>query len=81
MKSERRHELQTNALADWIGEAIERIRPYQTTLLGVALLVMLLIGGPLVVPTFGQPSRRGLGKAQYGLGLGQSGHAGRPSRA
>lgn len=45
MKSERRHELQTNALADWIGEAIERIRPYQTTLLGVVLLLLLLIVG------------------------------------
>ena len=44
MKSERRHELQTNALADWLGETIERIRPYQTTLLGVALLTLLLIG-------------------------------------
>ena len=31
MKSERRHELHTNALADWLAGIIERIRPYQTT--------------------------------------------------
>ncbi len=43
MKSERRHELHTNALADWLGGIIERIRPYQTTLLGVVLLAGLLI--------------------------------------
>ncbi len=42
MKSERRHELQTNALADWLGTEIERVRPYQTTLLGVVLLLALL---------------------------------------
>ena len=43
MKSERRHELTTNALADWLAGIIERIRPYQTTLLGVVLLAVLLI--------------------------------------
>ena len=42
MKSERRHELQTNALADWLGTTIERVRPYETTLLGVALLAAML---------------------------------------
>ena len=28
MKTERRHELHTNALADWLGDQIERLRPY-----------------------------------------------------
>ena len=41
MKSERRHELTTNALADWLGGIIEWIRPYQTTLLGIVLLATL----------------------------------------
>jgi tetratricopeptide (TPR) repeat protein len=45
MKSERRHELQTNTLADWLGAVIDRIRPYQTTMLGVVLLLLLLILG------------------------------------
>ena len=46
MRSERRHELQTNALADWLGTVIERVQPYQTSLLGVVLLAaMLAVGG------------------------------------
>ena len=43
MKSERRHELQTNALADWLGEAIEKIRPYQNAIVGGLILVVVLI--------------------------------------
>lgn len=41
MKSERRHELQTNKLADWIGHKIEKIVPYSRAILGgiVAFLV------------------------------------------
>ncbi|MGO8688924.1 MAG: tetratricopeptide repeat protein [Thermoguttaceae bacterium] len=42
MKSERRHELTTNVLADWLAGIAERIRPYQTTLLGILLLAILL---------------------------------------
>ena len=41
MKSERRHELHHNALADWLSTTLEQLRPYQTTLLGVVLLVLL----------------------------------------
>jgi tetratricopeptide (TPR) repeat protein len=47
MRSERRHELTTNALADWLGGILQWIRPYQTTLLGIVLLAMLL--GTVVV--------------------------------
>ena len=59
MRSERRHELQTNALAEWIGEAIERIRPYQTDPAG-----RCPVGGDvgrrrrLVAASFGGPDRR-----------------------
>ncbi len=42
MKSERRHELTTNALADWLGGIVATIRPYQTTVLGIVLLAILL---------------------------------------
>jgi len=38
MKSERRHELETNELADWIGGLIAKIKPYQNAILGVVLL-------------------------------------------
>ena len=45
MKSERRHELQHNDLAEWILKAYERIVPYQNTILGVGLLVVVLVIG------------------------------------
>mgnify|MGYP001116933776 CR=1 FL=1 len=45
MKTERRHELQTNVLADWLGRQIEALRPYAGTIAtGVLVLVILLIG-------------------------------------
>ena len=43
MKSERRHELEHNELADWIGKTILAIKPYQNLILGV--LILLLVGG------------------------------------
>jgi hypothetical protein len=45
MKSERRHELQHNDLAEWILKAYERILPYKNTILGVALLLIVLLIG------------------------------------
>jgi tetratricopeptide (TPR) repeat protein len=43
MKSERRHELQTNELADWLAKKIEVIKPYQNLILGAVLLVVVAI--------------------------------------
>ncbi len=45
MKSERRHELQHNDLAEWILTAYERIQPYRNSILGVALLLVVLLIG------------------------------------
>jgi predicted negative regulator of RcsB-dependent stress response len=46
MKADRRHELQQNELADWLGEKIEQIKPYATQIaLGVALLLLVIAGG------------------------------------
>jgi hypothetical protein len=42
MKSERRHELQHNDLAEWILKSYEGIAPYKNTILGVTLLVIVL---------------------------------------
>lgn len=43
MKTERRHELQTNVLSNWLGEQIEILQPYSraitATILGAAVLV------------------------------------------
>lgn len=47
MKTERRHELQTNVLADWLGEKIDALKPYSTaisaTLLAVAVGVFAFV--------------------------------------
>jgi predicted negative regulator of RcsB-dependent stress response len=39
MKSERRHELQHNALADWLATTYQQVQPYQNLILGVVLLL------------------------------------------
>jgi len=43
MKTERRHELATNELADWLGDAIERIKPYSTAITGTVLACVVLV--------------------------------------
>jgi len=40
MKSERRHELQHNDLAEWVINAYENVVPYKNSILGVGLLVI-----------------------------------------
>jgi predicted negative regulator of RcsB-dependent stress response len=45
MKSERRHELEQNELADWLAKTIESSKPYQNTILGVILLMVLGFAG------------------------------------
>ena len=46
MKSERRHELRENELADSVEQLSERLRPYVTPILSIAIgaLVMVLVG-------------------------------------
>lgn len=45
MKTERRHELQTNVLADWLGRQIDALRPYANTIITVvAVVVVALVG-------------------------------------
>lgn len=45
MKSDRRHELQTNELADWLGERIEELRPHAGAItLGIVAILALFIG-------------------------------------
>jgi predicted negative regulator of RcsB-dependent stress response len=45
MKSERRHELQHNALADWLVTTYEQFKPYQNAILGAVLLVAVALLG------------------------------------
>jgi hypothetical protein len=44
MRTDRRHELHTNVLADWLGIQIDRLRPYSRMALAVALGVVVLGG-------------------------------------
>ncbi len=41
MKSERRHELEQNVLADWLATKINMIKPYQNTISTVAILLVV----------------------------------------
>ena len=41
MKTERRHELQENELAAWLGRQILRLKPYLRMVLGVVILIIL----------------------------------------
>ncbi len=41
MKTERRHELAKNDLADWIGDRIEELKPYSTAIWATVLAVLV----------------------------------------
>jgi len=45
MKSERRHQLEKNELADWIAAKLQEVKPYQNAILGVVLLVAVVLIG------------------------------------
>ncbi len=41
MKAKRRHELQTNQLADWLGTKVEHVKPYFSWIIGAVLLLIV----------------------------------------
>ena len=43
MRTERRHELQTNALADWIGSKTQQVQPYSRVVVGAVIAVAVVI--------------------------------------
>ncbi len=45
MKSERRHELEHNELADWLGGSVETVKPYANVIFGVLLAVLIVVVG------------------------------------
>jgi len=53
MKSKRKHELQTNELADWIGRVILRLKPHGRILGWGALVVLLAVFVFFVLPKIG----------------------------
>jgi tetratricopeptide (TPR) repeat protein len=44
MKTQHRHELQQNQLADWLESSIEKLKPYASALVGVLVAVAIIIG-------------------------------------
>lgn len=44
MKTERRHELQTNTLADALGHAVDSVRPYSQIAVGAVLAALVVVG-------------------------------------
>lgn len=42
MKTERRHELETNSLANWLSEVSDRIRPYGTAIWGLVIGMLVI---------------------------------------
>ncbi len=48
MKSERRHELQENELADWLDSTIEKVTPHLKTIGGVILLLAVCFGAYVI---------------------------------
>lgn len=58
MKSERRHELEENLLANWLISVFQKIRPYGNLIFGGVILILL------VVVVYGWLSRRGMEKAE-----------------
>ena len=43
MKTERRHELQTNTLADALGQAVDTVKPYSQMAVGAVLAVAVIV--------------------------------------
>ena len=77
MKTERRHELQTNVLADWLGKKIEGfqpyfkvIQPYFKSIVAVSLLLLAAIFAFMVL-NGSQSSRQGASWAEFMSAFGQ----------
>jgi predicted negative regulator of RcsB-dependent stress response len=76
MKSERRHELQHNQLADWIAKTAAKIAPYKNLILGVTLLVV--VGVIVIIWQVGQ-SRAQTAEAWEQFYTAMSGTGGMPN--
>lgn len=69
MKTQRRHELQTNVLADYLGKQIQTVRPHSKTLtIGAIAIVVVLIG--YVYLSQQQRASAGKGWADYFKAIG-----------
>lgn len=71
MKTERRHELATNFLADWLGAKIEEIKPYSTAILAT-LMGVIVAGGAFVYMNRRSGDRTARDWQHYFLALDES---------
>ena len=63
MKTERRHELQTNQLADWIGHQYDHVKPHTKTILAAAILSTAVIITAMVLMQDAKSRGNGAGSA------------------
>jgi hypothetical protein len=76
MKSTRRHELQTNVLADWLGRTIARAKPHGRTIGYGAIVVAALVFLLFVLPALrGTPTREAAASAAFLQAVGPRGGA------
>ena len=64
MKTERRHELQTNELADWLGHSYQSAKPFSKAILAV-LVAVVVIGGTAWFLLTWASAKRGEAWEQY----------------
>ena len=57
MKTERRHELQTNELADWLGHSYQSAKPFSKTILAVVVAVVVIAGTAWFLLTWSNAKR------------------------
>ena len=68
MKTERRHELQTNILANWLGQQIEALKPY-ANVIGGAVIVVLLVSFAAIYIRNSQATQANAGWSDYYIAL------------
>jgi hypothetical protein len=71
MKSTRRHELQTNELADRLGHALNRVKPYSKAMAGVLVAVVVIIAVAMFV-SYRNRQREAAAWDAYTLAVGTS---------
>ncbi len=65
MKAEQRHKLETNILADWIGQTIAEIKPYSRAILTGLVVLVVVIVAAVLWPRFAERASASAWEAYY----------------
>lgn len=65
MKAEQRHKLETNILADWIGQSIADIKPYSRAILTGLVVLVVVIVAAVLWPRFAERASASAWEAYY----------------